>query len=152
MNQSTAEVVIWDLMRRPDILEAHMEAAQAYAKLSRASRRKVGAIIVKDGSTIGIGWNGTPPGWDNSCEGPDGHTLPEVIHAEQNALDKIMRSTNSSVGAVLFVTTAPCEECAKRIIGAQIAAVFYREEYRNADGLALLARDGIGAVQLKGSK
>lgn len=120
-----------------------MKVAQAYAGLSYAQRRQVGCVIVIDDIVV-PGYNGTPAGWDNRCEVPDGSaTLPEVIHAEQNALDKIVRSTLSSVGASVFVTTAPCIECAKRLQGARVREVFYRDVYRNEDGIEFLRRAGI---------
>lgn len=121
----------------------HMQVAEQYARLSRAERRQVGCVIVIDDIVV-PGYNGTPTGWDNRCETADGSaTLPEVIHAEQNALDKIIRSTMSSEGASVFVTTAPCIECAKRLLGARVKEVFYRDVYRNEDGLDFLARGGI---------
>lgn len=66
-----------------------------------------------------------------------------MIHAEQNALDKITRSTLSSVGASVFVTTAPCIECSKRLVGARVKEVFYRDIYKNEDGLEHLRKAGI---------
>lgn len=121
----------------------HMKVAQAYASLSYAQRRQVGCVIVIDDIVV-PGYNGTPSGWDNRCEVPDGSaTLPEVIHAEQNALDKIVRSTLSSVGASVFVTTAPCIECSKRLLGARVKEVFYRDEYKNRDGIEFLTSAGI---------
>lgn len=122
---------------------AHMRAALVYGALSYAERRKVGCVIVKDETIVAIGYNGTPPGWDNCCEGADGKTLPEVLHAEQNALDKLVRSSASSLGADVFVTAAPCVECAKRLLGARVNAVYYADAYRNDDGLNLLKRAGI---------
>jgi len=133
---------------KPALREAYMKVAEVFATLSRAKRRKVGAVIVRNG-IIAEGYNGTPSGWNNSCEGPDGLTLPEVVHAEQNALDKLVRSGVASQGAVLFVTTAPCIDCAKRIQGAGINSVFYREVYRSDDGLKHLARAGISAIRME---
>ena len=127
----------------PRIMLAHMKAAQAYADLSYAKRRKVGCVVVKDDTIVAIGYNGTPEGWDNACEGADGKTLPEVIHAVQNAMDKLMRSTSSSVGASVFVTTAPCFTCAMRLYGARVSGVYYRDVYRSEEGLAFLAKVGI---------
>jgi dCMP deaminase len=127
---------------------AHMRAAEVYAQMSYAVRRKVGAVIVSGDTIIGIGYNGTPKGWDNHCEGDDGLTLPIVMHAEQNALDKVTRSTASSVGATLFVTTAPCIECAKRILGAGISSVYYRDTYKNQDGIDFLTEAGVPAEKL----
>lgn len=122
---------------------AHMKVASIYADLSYAVRRKVGCVIVKGDTIVAIGYNGTPPGWSNACEGIDGHTLPEVMHAEQNALDKLVRSTTSSEGASVFVTTAPCIECAKRLHGARVKEVFYRDIYRTDAGLQFLHQVGI---------
>lgn len=45
-----------------------MAVAFQTAELSRATRLKVGSIIVKDGSILSFGFNGTPAGWDNECE------------------------------------------------------------------------------------
>lgn len=125
------------------LVTAHMAAAEIYAQLSYATRRKVGCVIVKADTIIAIGYNGTPPGWNNACEGEDGKTVAEVLHAEQNALDKIVRSTVSSEGATVFVTTAPCMECAKRLMGARVLKVYYRDVYRSDDGLKFLEQSGI---------
>ncbi len=131
------------------IKRAHMRAAGVYASLSYAQRRQVGCVIVKDDTIIAIGYNGTPPGWDNACEDrATGATLPEVIHAEQNALDKIIRSSTSSVDAHVFVTAQPCIECAKRLLGARIRAVYYRDAYRNEDGVDFLRKAGIHVEQV----
>lgn len=128
----------------------HMTVAQQYAKLSYATRRKVGCVIVIDGIVF-PGYNGTPEGWSNACEAPDGSvTLPEVIHAEQNALDKLTRSTLSSVGASVFVTTAPCIECAKRLHGARVKEVFYQDVYRTEAGIEFLKKSGIHVEQVQG--
>jgi dCMP deaminase len=129
-------------------IEAHMKAAEVYAQLSSAKRLQVGCVVVKDNTIIGIGYNGMPSGWDNTCEwtvddakGYDtGKSKPEVLHAETNAIAKIARSTNSSDGAALFVTHAPCLECAKIIHQAGIEEVFYRNSYRNDDGIIFLQR------------
>lgn len=121
----------------------HMNVAEQYARLSYAQRRQVGCVIIIDDIVV-PGYNGTPSGWDNRCETADGSaTLPHVIHAEQNALDKITRSALSSVGASVFVTTAPCIECAKRLEGARVKEVFYRDIYKNEDGLEHLRKAGI---------
>lgn len=132
------------------IKRAHMNTAYEYAKLSYANRRKVGCVIVKDDTIIAIGYNGTPQGWSNACEDENGVTLPEVIHAEANALDKITRSTYSSEGASVFVTTQPCINCAKRLHGARIKEVFFVENKNTNDGgLAFLEKAGIRVEQLK---
>ena len=122
-----------------------MKCAYAMAELSSAKRRQVGAIIVNDGIK-GEGYNGTPCGFDNRCEkivDTTLETLPEVLHAESNAISKLARSTNSSEGSTLYVTVSPCFDCAKLIIQAGIVRVVYDEEYRLTDGLELLKKAGI---------
>lgn len=132
---------------------AHMRVAHVYAALSYAQRRKVGCVIVKDETIIAIGYNGTPPGWNNRCETPDGSaTLPEVIHAEQNALDKLVRSSTSSIDSDVFVTTAPCIECAKRLLGARIKSVYYADVYSSTQGLDLLKKAGIYTERIENAE
>jgi len=143
---------------------AHMNAAEGYAKLSYAKRLKVGAIITKDDRVISIGYNGTPAGWDNDCEdviretftyvidkGGEEYegannslkTKPEVIHAESNAIGKLARSSESGDGATMYITHAPCFDCAKLIHVAGIKKVFYREAYRSTEGIEFLNKSNI---------
>ncbi len=120
----------------------YLRMAHIWAENSYCRRRQVGALIVKDKMIISDGYNGTPSGFENVCE-EDGVTKPYVLHAEANAITKIARSGNSSDGATLYVTAAPCLECAKLIIQAGIKRVIYGEHYRLEDGIRLLERAGI---------
>jgi dCMP deaminase len=113
---------------------------------------KVGAVVVKDHRIISIGYNGMPSGWDNVCEevvevhedgGVITKTKDEVIHAEANSILKLAKSTDGGDGADLFCTHAPCIQCAKLIYGAGIKRVFYRESYRNEDGINFLNKCNI---------
>ncbi len=103
---------------------------------------------MKDKMIISDGYNGTPSGFENVCEDENGVTKPYVLHAEANAITKIARSGNNSGGATLYVTAAPCIECAKLIIQAGICRVVYSEDYRIEDGANLLRRAGIEAKRL----
>jgi dCMP deaminase len=136
---------------------AHMKAAQVYAELSTAVRLQVGCVIVKDNTIIGIGYNGMPSGWDNVCETVKfkdftGTVLmkskPEVLHAETNAIAKVSRSSNSTDNADLFVTHAPCLECAKLIYQSGIKSVFYRDTYRSEDGIQFLQKCNVEVKQI----
>ncbi len=70
----------------------YMDIAKRVSEMSWDSDTKVGAIIVKDGNIISMGWNGTPSGFPNDCKHPStGATLPYVIHAEANAISKLAR-------------------------------------------------------------
>ena len=75
-------------------------------------------------------------------------TKPEVLHAETNAIAKIARSTNSSEGAALFVTHAPCLDCAKIIHQAGINSVYYRNTYRSTDGIDFLEKCNINVKKV----
>jgi dCMP deaminase len=124
------------------LILAYMDVAYRFAELSHARRLHVGAIIVKDDRIISIGYNGMPAGWENNCEltQDDGTlvTRPEVLHAEMNALMKLAKSTESGNTASIFVTHAPCMDCAKSIYQAGIVEVYYSEDYRSSNGIAFL--------------
>jgi len=139
---------------------AYLSMAETWAALSKAKRKKVGCLIVKDGCIISDGFNGTPSGFDNSCETsimPDSiasqdlndHPLnalitkPEVLHAESNAITKLAKSTQSSIGATMYITINPCVECAKLIIQSEIKRVVYRHFYKDFEGVDLLTKANI---------
>ena len=129
--------------------KAHMRAAYSYAQLSYCNRRQVGCAIVKDDRIISIGFNGTPPGWENECEDKDGNTKPEVFHAEANAIAKLAKSVESGQGATMFVTTVPCFDCSKLIAQTGIKEVYFSEEYRKMDGFEFLEKCDIEVKFLK---
>ncbi len=138
-----------------------MKTAEVFAELSHARRLHVGAIIVKDDRIVSIGYNGMPAGWENNCEyeiyednGEDEpevilKTKPEVLHAETNAIAKLAKSNESGLDATMFITHAPCLDCAKLIYQSGINAVFYRDAYRSEDGVQFLKQSGIKVEQLE---
>ena len=143
-------------------INAHIRVAEIYASLSTAKRLQVGAIVVKDNRVISIGYNGMPSGWDNNCEDEIGHVLddngnivetrlktkPEVLHAETNAIAKLARSNESGLGAVMFITHAPCLDCAKLIYQSGISNVYYRNAYRETAGVEFLLKSGVDVEQI----
>ncbi len=126
----------------------YLDMASIWAGNSYCTRRKVGALIVKDKMIISDGYNGTPSGFPNVCEDSNGDTFRHVLHAEANAITKVAQSNNSSSGSTLYVTTSPCLECSKLIIQAGIRRVVFREMYRLRDGLDLLEAAGVETVWL----
>ena len=124
----------------------YLRMARIWAENSYCTRRKVGALIVKDKMIISDGYNGTPSGFENVCELDNGTTKPYVLHAEANAITKIAKSSNNSDGATLYVTASPCLECSKLIIQSGIRRVVYSEAYRLTDGIDLLKRAGVEVV------
>lgn len=123
---------------KPQEMKAHMKAAHAYADLSYCVRRQVGCVLVRDGSIIAIGYNGTPSGEENVCEDDTGHTKQTVVHAEDNALRKLTRRSETSIGCYVFITTAPCVHCAEKLVSAGVAGVFYDNIYNNDAGIRYL--------------
>ena len=126
-----------------------MKAAYVYAEGSYCVRRKVGCVIVKDNNPIAIGFNGTPPGADNVCEDIHGNTKDDVIHAEDNALRKLNGKEEDLSTACVFVTTAPCERCAEKLMLAGIRTVYYSETYRCEKGIKLLQDNGIHVERIE---
>lgn len=131
--------------------KAYMKTAETFGSLSTAKRLQVGAIVVKDNRIVSIGYNGMPSGWSNECEDEviteyESYTdsalvtKPEVIHAEANAIAKLARSTESGEGATMYITHAPCIECAKMIYTSGITKVYYKNEYRSEDGIEFLRK------------
>ncbi len=126
--------------------ERYLRMAGIWAENSYCRRRKVGALVVKDKMIISDGYNGTPSGFENVCEDENDVTKSYVLHAEANAITKLARSSNNSEGSTLYVTAAPCIECAKLIIQAGIKRVVYGETYRLDEGVRLLQGAGIEVV------
>ena len=137
--------------------DAYMKVAETFAELSSARRLHVGAIIVKDDRIISIGYNGMPSGWDNNCEDeikwPNGDikfltTKQEVLHAETNAIAKLAKSNESGLGAAMFITHAPCLDCAKLVYQSGINSVYYRNSYRDEHGVEFLQKAGVAIEKI----
>lgn len=128
---------------------AIMDMAERFGQTSEATRLKVGAILYKNDNIISTGVNGTPAGYHtNICEGEDGKTLSVVKHAEVNALDKLRRSHENSIGATLFCSHAPCLNCSLQLVESGIKKVYYRHTYRNTEGLEYLRSNDIDVEQI----
>ncbi len=136
----------------------YIKMAQTWAELSKATRKKVGALIVKGTTIISDGYNGTPSGFENECELPvfnennefvEYETKWYVLHAESNAIAKVARSTQSCEGSTLYITYSPCRECSKLILQSGIIRVVYLEEYRDRQGLDLLQKAGIDIKKIE---
>ena len=141
-----------------DLDVTYLRMADEWAQLSKAVRRKVGCLIVKDDQIISDGYNGTPAGFDNTCEFVNEgfldraenklQTKPEVLHAESNALMKLAKSTNSSKDSTIYLTMSPCFDCAKLIIQAGVIRVVFSEKYRNQEGIKFLHSNNVIAERV----
>jgi len=128
--------------------KAYLRMAQTWAELSHCERKKVGALIVRDGRIISDGYNGTPAGFPNCCEDQQGNTEWYVLHAEANAILKVARSTNDCSGATLFITLSPCKDCSKLVLQAGIKRVVYMMEYKDTMGVDFLKSAGVEVVHI----
>jgi len=123
----------------------YMDIAERISEMSYDTDTKVGAVIVKDGNIISMGWNGTPSGFPNDCKHPNtGVTLPYVIHAEANAICKLARDGGNGLGATLYTTLAPCMECTKLILQSGISeVVVLKGEDKYIDSFKILNDKGM---------
>lgn len=130
-------------------LIAYMKMLNIFASTSEARRLKVAAMLIKDGSILSIGINGTPSGWvTNDCEDLEGNTQWFVRHAEQACLDRMLLSTETTKDAVMLITHSPCKLCSLRIKDAGVKEVIYLEQYRCTEGIDFLKEAGIMVRQI----
>ena len=122
---------------------AYLRMAMEWAKLSHCNRRKVGAIIVKNGMIISDGYNGTPSGFDNCCEDETGKTHWYVLHAEANAILKTASSNHNCEGATLYLTMSPCKDCSKLVHQSGICRLVYIDDYKDITGINFLKEAGV---------
>ncbi len=127
---------------------AYLKMPYEWGKLSHCKRKQVGALIVKDRMIISDGFNGTPTGFDNCCEDKDGITKWEVLHAEANAILKVAASTQSTIGATLYITLSPCIQCSKLIYQAGINRVVFANKYKDISGIDFLEKAGVKIMHL----
>ena len=130
--------------QRPDWDTYFMDIAHVVKRRSNCSRRQVAAVVVKDRRIISTGYNGTPRGVTNCCEGgcarcasdvPSGEGLGECIcsHAEENSITQAAYHGIRLKGATIYVTLSPCLTCSKMIINSGITEVIFDELYRFSD-------------------
>ena len=79
-------------------------------------------------------------------------TKPEVLHAETNAIAKLAKSTESGEGSTIFITHAPCLDCAKLVYQSGINSVYYRNSYRSDDGIKFLKKAGVRVEKIENNK
>ncbi len=164
-------IKVLNISMKPKFVKYYMEIAELTAKLSYAKRLNVGAVIVKGNQILSTGYNGMPSGWENVCEHKiyceDGEykeqqipkdsnewktyklvSKPEVLHAEMNALMRLAASNESSRGASLFITHAPCLDCAKAVYQAGIETIYYKYDYRSNTGIEFLQKTGVSIINV----
>ena len=121
----------------------YMSLAVLAASNSVSERKQVGACIVLPNGLISLGWNGTAAGTNNCCEDASGETLPTVIHAEVNALKKLLVAGVSVRGAVVYCTYSPCINCAVQLVDLGIKEYVYQHDYKDLSGIKFLHESGV---------
>jgi dCMP deaminase len=127
-----------DIDKRNRYDYAYLKLALEWSKLSYCSRKQV-----KNNMIISDGYNGTPTGFDNSCENSIGETHWYVLHAEANAILKTAKSNHNCSDATLYLTLSPCKECSKLIHQSGIKRLVYINEYKDNSGLDFLKEAGV---------
>ncbi len=134
----------FDINKKNKYNKKYLEIAKSISELSHAKRKKVGCIIVKNSVIISDGFNGTPKGHENECEDDKGNTKWYTLHAEANAITKLVRNGGvSALNSTLYLTLSPCKECSKLILQSGISNVYYLEKYRDTSGIDFLKNSGV---------
>lgn len=129
---------------RPPLYEVYMRMAEELAKRSTCARLQVGTVLTdaRLEHVVALGYNGNARGFANRCDSDEAGRCG-CIHSEMNAL---VKSPGELRDKVAFVTASPCVMCAKLMVQANVAHLFFRELYRDAAGLELLERAGVTTV------
>ena len=134
---ASATATRYPVADRPEWDDTFQSIAHIWAKRSTCSRRKVGAVVVKNNRVIGQGYNGVPSGevhcidggcprgqltYDQVDAGADYNLYPcKAIHAEHNAI--LQAGWEACKGATIYVTDAPCTQCSNLIVHVGIRRV-----------------------------
>lgn len=130
-----------------------MELAHVVSGWSKDPTTRVGAVLVKDNHVISTGYNGLPPGFDDSLVHLSREfKVKHTIHAERNAIDHARRPVS---GSVMYVTAPPCSACADYMAEKGIAVVYmeeideaFKERWNFEDSLAVLSNNNIPLITL----
>jgi len=123
------------MINRPTWDETWLSVAETVSRRSRCSRAQIGAVIVSENQRIcATGYNGPAASWPhegdciNWCQRARGESALDnlydacpAIHAEANALMYVDRS--SVLNGTLYVTSAPCMQCAKLVSNSGVSKV-----------------------------
>lgn len=131
---------------RPSKEEMMMRMAEVAATRSTCARARVGCVVARPDLTsiVSMGYNGNARGLKNTCDSTKAGACG-CLHAEENAL---IKAPYDQGDLVMFCTTMPCPDCAKRILNSRVRWVYYRSAYRLTNGLTLLNTGGVETYQI----
>lgn len=133
---------------RPSKDETLLRVAWVMAEQGTCSRLQVGAVIAQDTRPISTGWNGAPAGRPHCRHDGSELRCTVAIHAERNAIGYAAREGIATGGATLYVTHAPCLDCASVVQAAGIVRVVYAKAYGSSAGVCWLLDAGVRVEQL----
>jgi dCMP deaminase len=134
--------------QRPSFPEIYLKLAHTLAARSTCKRLQVGTVITSTDyrKVLAVGYNGNATGLPNSCDRDEPGNCG-CLHSEENAV--INCDSPRSVEKFAFVTHLPCVGCAKRLINlGNVRKIYYAQEYRIQDSLALFKQVGIETEHL----
>lgn len=149
---TTNDIFIRGPERDPRTDDHFMNMAIMETELCVAERGRVGIVAVRDGKIIATAHNQRPDAVRNKkCEYEDqDKTLPSVLHAEEALVADCARRGVSLVGATVYITRTPCQNCAAILGNAGISRLYYLTMHPHGDGLPLLYEMNIDVVSMKG--
>jgi dCMP deaminase len=136
-------------MSRPSFEMIHMKMALLLKDRSTCARLQVGCVIASSDyrKILAMGYNGNATGLPNECDSEEVGKCG-CLHAEENAV--INCDSPRAWPKIVFCTHLPCKMCAKRLVNlGGVEKVYYHYDYRNHEGLDVLAAAGIWFSQLK---
>lgn len=152
---------------RPNWNEYFMAMAFLVAERSTCTRRKVGAVLVRDRRILATGYNGPPSGFPHCAVEPQSdpqniqcirsqlkipsgerQELCWGIHAEQNAIIQAALFGVSTENSTLYCTTKPCITCAKILANAGVIKIYTAEKYPDEFSDKLLKKLKIPVIYL----
>mgnify|MGYP002521088240 CR=1 FL=1 len=139
MQQSNEMTNMSQYDSRPSWTQLFFDIARLVSRRSKDPHTKVGAVLVKDGHVIGIGYNGEPRGFKYDFDWNTSEKYDYVIHAELNAIANANAIGVCCKDADLYVTMSPCKDCMKLLIQHQIKSVHFLNKYKDYETTKLIA-------------
>jgi dCMP deaminase len=106
-----------------------LEICNTVASWSKDTRTKTGCVIVKDRRILTTGFNGFPPGVDDTkkerFEAPEKYLYTE--HCDRNAIYQAARMGIKLEGAEMYLTGPPCHDCSRGIVMSGLIAAYWPE-------------------------
>lgn len=137
-------------------LQAHLDIlnfCEDVAKQSKCLSRHVGACLTKNGIIVSTGYNRTPKN-TSACEicrrkisGKD-LDICKAIHAEEICILNYLKehSLDDLKDCSLYVSVAPCYNCAKLIADCGIKTIYAKRNYNSDYTNALFDEAGIKLI------